>query len=106
MREMSVKDIKLAMGGEWALRPSADSSDSQRAALLWARGISTDSRTLVAGDVFFALTGPNFDGANYLEAAQKRGACALVTQRLPQGFTPTVPTIIVPDTLMALGRLA
>lgn len=106
MREMSVKEIKLAMGGEWALRPSADSSDSQRAALLWARGISTDSRTLVAGDVFVALTGPNFDGASYLEAAQKRGACALVTQRLPQGFTPTVPTIIVPDTLVALGHLA
>lgn len=106
MREMSVKEIKLAVGGEWALRPTADSSDSQRAALLWARGVSTDTRTLVAGDVFFALTGPNFDGANFLEAAQKKGACALVAQRLPEGFKPVVPTIIVTDTQTALGRLA
>lgn len=106
MREMSVREIKLAIGGEWAVRPSADSSDSQRAALLWARGVSTDTRTLVAGDVFFALTGPNFDGADFLEAAQRKGACALVTSRLPQGFAPAVPTIIVPDALVALGRLA
>lgn len=108
MREMSVKEIKLAVGGEWFRRPSdgSASSESQRAAVSIARGISTDTRTLVEGDVFVALTGANFDGAQFLASAQAKGAIALVTQRLPEGFVPRVPTILVEDSLVALGRLA
>ena len=38
------------------------------------RGVSTDTRTLREGELFFALQGPNFDGAAFVEAA---AACAL-----------------------------
>ena len=37
-------------------------------------GISTDTRTLRPGEAFFALTGENFDGNDYLEAAAAAGA--------------------------------
>jgi len=108
MREMSVKEVKLAIGGAWVHPPQAglNSSDSARAAVTIARGVSTDTRQLVQGDLFIALTGPSFDGASFLEVAQRKGACAIITQRVPEGFTPRVPTIVVPDTLVALGRLA
>ena len=40
------------------------------------RGISTDTRKLVPGSLFFALQGPNFDGHAYLDAALEQGAAA------------------------------
>ncbi len=44
----------------------------------WVEGWSVDSRSLAAGDLFFALHGPNFDGANFITAAIERGAVAAV----------------------------
>jgi UDP-N-acetylmuramoyl-tripeptide--D-alanyl-D-alanine ligase len=43
-----------------------------------ARGYSIDSRTLAAGEVFFALRGPRFDGHDFVPAALERGAVAAV----------------------------
>jgi len=43
-----------------------------------ATGVSTDTRTLKTGDLFFALTGPNFDGHKFLEDAKSRGAIGAV----------------------------
>jgi murE/murF fusion protein len=41
-------------------------------------GVSTDSRSIAAGELFLALRGENFDGHNYLAAAKARGAVAAV----------------------------
>lgn len=41
-------------------------------------GVSTDSRSLEAGALFVALTGPNFDGNQFAAAAAARGASALL----------------------------
>lgn len=41
-------------------------------------GVSTDSRTVTASDLFFALRGPHFDGHAYVAAALRRGAVAAV----------------------------
>ena len=72
MREMSVKEVKLAIGGALVHPPQAglNSSDSARAAVTIARGVSTDTRQLVQGDLCIALTGPSFCGANFLDVAQ------------------------------------
>jgi len=43
-------------------------------------GVSTDSRTTSASDLFFALRGPNFDGHAYVAAALGRGAVAAVIE--------------------------
>jgi UDP-N-acetylmuramoyl-tripeptide--D-alanyl-D-alanine ligase len=67
-------------------------------------GISTDSRTLVPGDLFVALKGPNFDGHRFFNQARERGAvCALVSEPIEN---PTLPTIVVSDTLTAFQALA
>ena len=65
--------------------------------------VSTDTRTLDAGALFVALRGPNFDGADFLEAAAAAGAVgAIVERRAPVAL----PQILVGDTLRALQRLA
>ncbi len=69
------------------------------------RKISTDTRTVEAGDLFVALCGERFDGHDFLEEAVRRGAAGLLLSRLPEK-TPPVPVVLVADTLAALGDLA
>ena len=67
--------------------------------------ISTDTRTLAEGDLFWALEGPNYSGRDFTQVAFERGACgAIVPGRLeiPNGRW----AIQVDDTYAALCRLA
>jgi len=65
-------------------------------------GVSTDTRSLERGNLFFALKGPNFDGADYVARAGQQGAAgAVVTARVDCDL----PQVIVADTRAALGRL-
>ncbi len=66
-------------------------------------GVSTDSRALVEGGLFFALRGPNFDGHDFAAAAREAGAAAVVADHALPGVAPC---ILVDDTVAALGRLA
>ncbi len=68
-------------------------------------GVSIDSRTIRAGDCFFAIQGENFDGHNFLSDAQKKQAACLVVSRKPP-FNPDIPVIQVDDTVQALGQFA
>lgn len=43
--------------------------------------ISTDTRTLKSGDIFIALSGENFDGHDYIDAALKVGASLVIAER-------------------------
>jgi UDP-N-acetylmuramoyl-tripeptide--D-alanyl-D-alanine ligase len=67
--------------------------------------VSTDSRTLQAGDLFVALVGERFDGHDFLEQATAQGACGALISR---GTVAAGPPILVrvSDTTRALGRLA
>ena len=67
------------------------------------RGVSTDTRTLKQGELFFALQGPNFDGAAFVKAAAERQASGVV---VPVPVDADIPVIVVDDTLRALGLLA
>lgn len=69
-----------------------------------ARSVCIDSRTLKAGDVFFAVKGPNFDGHDYLAQAAQQGAAAVVVVRAEP--TLNIPQILVADTVEALGKIA
>ena len=63
--------------------------------------VSTDSRSVKPGDLFVALVGPTHDGHDHVAEALASGAVvALVSQ--PMG----VPSVVVADTMVALGRLA
>ncbi|HMW71099.1 MAG TPA: UDP-N-acetylmuramoyl-tripeptide--D-alanyl-D-alanine ligase [Cellvibrionaceae bacterium] len=66
--------------------------------------VCTDSRTLQAGDVFFALKGPNFDGHAYLAQVAAAGAAAAVVEQLDPSLG--LPQILVADTVAALGKIA
>lgn len=65
--------------------------------------VSTDTRSLAAGDLFVALKGPNFDGHDYLSQALARGATAAVVERQ---MPVDCPQLVVPDTRIALGEMA
>ena len=44
-------------------------------------GVSTDSRNISKGEIFFALKGENFDGHAYVDEAFTRGAAAAVIEK-------------------------
>ncbi len=66
------------------------------------RGISIDTRTLMPGELFFALKGQNTDGHKYVGDAMKKGAIGAVVH----DATNISGEIVVEDTLHALGELA
>ena len=74
---------------------------------LMVDGVATDSRKVRAGTLFVALRGGSFDAHDFLAQVATQGAAAVVVDnpaKLPAGWT--LPAIVVPDTLAALGRIA
>jgi UDP-N-acetylmuramoyl-tripeptide--D-alanyl-D-alanine ligase len=69
-------------------------------------GVSIDTRSLVAGDAFFAIKGESLDGHDFATAAVKAGAGLLVVAegKLPALGRLTAPMIVVPDVLAALEK--
>jgi UDP-N-acetylmuramoyl-tripeptide--D-alanyl-D-alanine ligase len=67
-------------------------------------GLSTDSRSVQAGQLFVALRGEHFDAHDYLDQVAAKGVAAVVVEKLPVGWT--LPAIVVPNTLTALGQIA
>ncbi|MEJ2650041.1 MAG: UDP-N-acetylmuramoyl-tripeptide--D-alanyl-D-alanine ligase, partial [Sedimentisphaerales bacterium] len=71
------------------------------------RGVSTDSRTVKAGDCFFAISGEKFDGHDYIaEVFEKGAACAVVQRDVDCREFPGRSILRVKDTIAALGDLA
>jgi UDP-N-acetylmuramoyl-tripeptide--D-alanyl-D-alanine ligase len=74
-------------------------------------GISTDSRTIVKGELFIALKGSRFDGHHYaLEALEKKAGGVLIEEDKVgdirwNGYRSRA-VIAVKDTLSALGDIA
>ena len=71
-----------------------------------ASGVSIDTRTLVVGDLFVALRGPNFDGADYAGRALAQGAAAALVERVPDGLAGDARLVVVKDSLDGLRALA
>ncbi len=73
-------------------------------------GVSTDSRRIAAGELFFALRGENFDGHRFLAAARAAGAAAAVVcadaDAADLAAAGGLPCVAVADTRLALGALA
>jgi UDP-N-acetylmuramoyl-tripeptide--D-alanyl-D-alanine ligase len=70
-------------------------------------GVSIDSRTLAAGDAFFAIKGDRVDGHDYVANALARGAGVAVIADEKLAAMPTgAPLAIVSDVLEALRALA
>lgn len=70
------------------------------------RHVASDSRHLLAGDVFWALRGARHDGARFVTEAFRRGAAGAVTQATDIFPPPGRWILEVDDTLAALWQLA
>lgn len=66
-------------------------------------GISIDTRSLSAGNLFVAVTGHHLDGHDFVQDAYEKGAVAAVVSK---HIDCPIPQIVVPDTTLALGTLA
>jgi UDP-N-acetylmuramoyl-tripeptide--D-alanyl-D-alanine ligase len=72
-----------------------------------AQGYSIDSRTVGAGQLFFAVTGERLDGHDYVAAALEKGAIAAVVRKDELSrFADQARLLAVDDTLVALQALA
>ncbi|MER9615862.1 UDP-N-acetylmuramoyl-L-alanyl-D-glutamate--2,6-diaminopimelate ligase [Mesorhizobium sp. M0207] len=69
-------------------------------------GISSDSRQVTRGVVFFALTGSKADGAAYAADAASRGAAAIVVGKGSAVAGLPVPVLVVDDPRLALALSA
>ena len=68
-------------------------------------GISTDSRTIKKGNIFFCLKGDNFDGNDYAEDALNKGASLCVINN-PELTKNSEKFLLVRDSLDTLQELA
>jgi UDP-N-acetylmuramoyl-tripeptide--D-alanyl-D-alanine ligase len=68
--------------------------------------VHSDTRSLLPGDLFVALRGERFDGADYLRQAQVAGAVAALADRGLSALADGMPGLLVPDALAALQQLA
>jgi UDP-N-acetylmuramoyl-tripeptide--D-alanyl-D-alanine ligase len=66
-------------------------------------GVSTDTRTLKAGELFVALRGPRFNANEFVAAAAAAGAAGAVVESRTDS---PLPQIVVRDTQEALTRSA
>lgn len=65
--------------------------------------VSSDSRAIAPGQLFVALSGPRFDGHDYLTEVAAKGAVAALVEREVAGAP--LPQLLVSDTRLALGQL-
>jgi UDP-N-acetylmuramoyl-tripeptide--D-alanyl-D-alanine ligase len=93
----------------WTIEAMASAMRAQRQGALPAvvHGISIDSRTVTPGDAFFAITGDNRDGHDFVRAALDAGAGLAVVAADRRGeFPKEAPLLVVADVLEALRDLA
>ncbi|WP_226671374.1 UDP-N-acetylmuramoyl-tripeptide--D-alanyl-D-alanine ligase [Metabacillus litoralis] len=69
-------------------------------------GVTTDSRQVEGGNLFFPLVGDVYNGHEFVEKAIKNGAAAVIWEKSEVNPPNEVPVIFVEDTLLALQSLA
>ncbi|MDP6522689.1 MAG: UDP-N-acetylmuramoyl-tripeptide--D-alanyl-D-alanine ligase [Kiritimatiellia bacterium] len=90
------EELAVWTGGEWS--PSVPNQ---------VRGISHDTRTLQAGDVYLAVKGETHDGHDFLAEAFKQGAVgAVVASQSGLEGCEESPLLVVEDTSAALQDMA
>jgi len=66
--------------------------------------ISNNSRTVIPGDLFFAIRGIQADGHSFIPMAVENGAAAIVVEKYQKNIN--TPQIVVPDSRAALSKAA
>jgi len=97
------------MSALWTLDAMANAMKAQRVGTLprGVPGLSIDTRSIRAGEAFFAIQGENRDGHDFVAAALTAGAGLAVVAATRQAAMPKgAPLLVVPDVLEALNDLA
>jgi UDP-N-acetylmuramoyl-tripeptide--D-alanyl-D-alanine ligase len=103
-RRISMIDREL-----WSLAAMAQAMGAKRSGPLpsGVSGISIDSRTLVPGEAFFAISGTHREGHDFVAAALQAGAAVAVVSASKCSIIPnSAPLLIVSDVLAGLTELA
>lgn len=95
MESITIKQITAAVHGVCQEQYNAFSINN----------VCTDSRKIQKGDLYIALIGETFDGHQFIQEVISKGASALIVSK-PLEIIEGIPTIVVDDTLHALGQLA
>jgi UDP-N-acetylmuramoyl-tripeptide--D-alanyl-D-alanine ligase len=69
-------------------------------------GVTTDSRQVEEGNLFFPLVGDIFNGHEFVDKAIEKGAAAVIWKETEPNPPTKIPVIFVKDTLQALQDLA
>ena len=96
MKTMTIAEIAKATGAKIV----------QGDVTVQVSAVSTDTRTLIPGQLFFALRGERVDAHDFLPRAAAAGAAGLVAARAVAGLPAEVPLLLVDDPLLALQKLA
>ena len=88
---MELKDLALFSNG------------SLRGDSLEVSEFSIDTRSIKKGEVYIAIEGQNFDGHDFIEDAEKKGARALIVSR---EVSSSLPFIVVNNTLDFIETIA
>ena len=84
---------------------SDDATIDPQADAVVVTGLAMDSRAVKPGDLFFALSGQNTDGARFVDAAIAAGAVAIAGDHPPQGVA-RVPFVRTPNPRRELAQAA
>ena len=99
--------LHLSRVAEFISANAQGNADSKFDGEAMVRGYSIDSRTILPGELFFAVKGERLDGHDYVVQALERGAAAAVIQGDQRSrYSADSGLIVVDDTLIALQTLA
>ncbi|UCG48160.1 MAG: UDP-N-acetylmuramoyl-tripeptide--D-alanyl-D-alanine ligase [Phycisphaerales bacterium] len=105
MREFTVTDLARTINAQ--IQQNAGGRSPHAAPTRCLTGVSIDSRTIKAGECFFAIPGDNFNGHDYIaDAFAKGAACAVVSQTADDDKYAANCLLRVRDTVQALGDFA
>ncbi|MFZ5752036.1 MAG: UDP-N-acetylmuramoyl-tripeptide--D-alanyl-D-alanine ligase [Pseudomonadota bacterium] len=92
------------MAALWTSRDAEAATGGRATRSFEAGGVSIDSRTIAAGELFVALKDQR-DGHHFVRAALDRGAAAAMVSRIPEGCSEADPLLVVPEVLEGLASL-
>lgn len=88
----------------WTAAEAAEATGGRAKGEWSCDGVSIDTRTIQANDLFVALTDVR-DGHDFVAQALEKGAGAAMVSRIPEGVADDAPLLIVEDVLRALEAL-
>src|SRR5687768_8757996 len=98
MKPLSIREVRDIVSGKLVSVLPADSPP--------VKAVCTDTRHMAPSSLFVALAGERFNALDFLPQAAAGGAVAALVEGVPATPIPNLHLIVVPNTRVALGKLA